>query len=98
MSAQPFQQADAPVFRNLAAAAAWAEHEAEEMAEDTLSRDDLTTLVADHDEHALLDLLLDAHRFGTDTQQPFKDLMTALKADLVKLYTERLKRQYGVPL
>ena len=54
------------------------EREAESLAEHTLRTSDLARLIAEYDEWALLDCLLDAHRYGTDAGAAWTDLRTGL--------------------
>lgn len=62
--------------------AEWAEEQSEQAAKRALETDSLAALAIEHGEDALLDLLLDAHRYGGDTQAAFKDLMDGLKTSI----------------
>lgn len=64
--------------------------QAEAIADSAIKTDSLAVLIADHEEDALLDLLLDAHRYGGDTAAAYRDLITGLRQSVENAAYRRL--------
>lgn len=71
------------------------DNEAKALAAHTIETADLSRLVAEHEEWALLDLLLDAHRYGTDTDSAWRDLRAGLAQSLAARIRSDLARSRG---
>lgn len=72
---------------------AWLEETATEIVEQQLANCDLSSLIDEHEEHTLLDLLLDAHRYGGDTKAAFADLMDGLRQSMQTKVIANLKAE-----
>lgn len=75
---------------------AWLDDESAELAELTMQSAELSALIADHDEWALLDNLLDAHRDCTDVAGAWADLRRGLKDSLAARIRGDLKKSRGL--
>lgn len=64
--------------------------QAEAIADAAIKTDSLAALVFDHEEDALLDLLLDAHRYGGDAAAAYKDLIAGLRQSIEDAAYQRL--------
>ena len=75
----------------------WATEESERIAADMLETKDLSGLVFEHGEEALLDILLDAHRYGQAPEAAaaaFKDLMDGLKSTIEAAVFHNLEAEH----
>lgn len=64
--------------------------QAEAIADAAIKTDSLAALIEEHEEGALLDLLLDAHRYGGDTAAAYKDLISGLRESVENAAYKRL--------
>lgn len=74
----------------------WLDDESAELAELTLQSAELSALIADHDEWALLDNLLDACRYNGDRDGAWADLRRGLKDSLTARIRADLKKSRGL--
>lgn len=74
----------------------WLDDESAELAELTLQSAELSALIADHEEWALLDNLLDAYRYNGDRDGAWADLRRGLKDSLAARIRADLKHSRGL--
>ena len=72
------------------------DREAEALAERTLETADLARLIDTHEEWALLDCLLDAHRYGTDADAAWEHLRTGLLQSMTAQIRADLQKSRGL--
>lgn len=73
----------------------WLDDEAKALASRTFEVTDLARCIADHEEFALLDRLLDAHRYGVGIEAAWDDLKTGLIDSMAKRIRTDLARSRG---